>query len=107
MPIDQAALSNFLSKLDPAVIQTFVHTVRKVLDAFRIEAAIVSQSATPSSPDYEHGGLSPAPPSGGWITNDELRARVQEFNEAMALEKWIDGFIAGIKVMMFIGGGAA
>ncbi len=92
-----------IQRIDPAAAQAFVQAARNVVDALLIEGERVRQTQTPPPRDYETADLSRESPAGGWISPEELRAAVQRMAEAIASEKWLDGLVAALKVLVALG----
>ncbi|MBK8913585.1 MAG: hypothetical protein IPM64_03120 [Phycisphaerales bacterium] len=100
-------LDLILGAIDAPTARRFVEAARHVVDALLIEAERVRQVQTPAPLDYAgSAGLSRQSPPGGWISSDELRAATQRMSEALAAEKWREGFVAAIAAIALIGGGA-
>lgn len=96
-----------LRAIDARTAWRFVEAARHVVDALLIEAERVRQTQTPAPLDYSgDAGLRREAPAGGWISVDELRAATQRMSEALAAEKWREGFTAAVAAMVMIGGGA-
>ncbi|QOJ15657.1 MAG: hypothetical protein HRU75_13845 [Planctomycetia bacterium] len=96
-----------LRAIDARTARRFVEAARHVVDALLIEAERVRQTQTPAPLDYSgSAGLNRAAPVGGWIATDELRAATQRMSEALAAEKWREGFTAAVAALVMIGGGA-
>lgn len=95
-------LKSIAAQLDLQTARAFVGAARHVIDAMLIEAERVRQTQTPGRKDYTAAGLDRSTPGGGWISHEELRATAQEMSEAIAAERWIDGFMAAMKLLMMV-----
>lgn len=98
MTIEQIA-----GRIDASAAQAFVRAARHVIDAMMIEANRVQQTQTPGHTDYASAELSRAAPPGGWISQSELNEAQQKMTEALAAEKWTEGFATAIRVLKMIG----
>ena len=94
-----------VQQLNPATARAFVQATRNVIDALMIEGARVREARGPAPRDYEQAEFSRTAPPGGWIAPEELRGVVQKMNEAIALEKWTEGFFFAVRAMSILGGG--
>lgn len=92
-----------LKRVDGRTARAFVEATRHLIDAVMIEGARVRQAQSPGAMDYESAGLSRASAAGGWISDDELRGAVQRMSEAIAREKWTEGVMAALKVLVLMG----
>lgn len=92
-------LKSIAERLDVQTARAFVGAARHVIDAMLIEAERVRQAQTPGRKDYRAGELSRETPGGGWLSHDELRAASQQMSEAIAGERWVDGFVAAMRVL--------
>lgn len=90
-------------QMNPATARAFVQATRNVIDALMIEGARVREAHGPQPRDYENADFSREAPAGGWIATEELRATAQRMNEAIALEKWTEGFIFAVRLMSMLG----
>lgn len=86
-------------KLDADVLKQFVVGVQKVIEALLIEQEHVGSQPGPVPVDYNTAGLPRAEPPGGWIGTGELRAASQKMSEAIAAEKWVEGFVFAVQAM--------
>jgi hypothetical protein len=84
--------------------RAFVTAARHVIDALLIEADRLQQAQGPVQHDYNADGLSRAGPPGGWLSHDELRDAVCRMSEAIAAEKWTDGVVATLRILVLLGG---
>ncbi len=90
--------------MDAGTVQAFVTAARHVIDALMIEGARVEQTRTPGQRDYTTAELTREGPAGGWIASDELRATTQKLSEAIAAEKWVEGFAVAVRLLAAVGG---
>lgn len=90
--------------LDAGAVRAFVTAARHVIDALMIEATRLEQVRTPGVRDYATAELSREAPGGGWIASDELRATTQKLTEAIAAEKWVEGFVVAVRLLSALGG---
>ena len=90
-------------KLDPATIQTFVHTARLVVEAVADEAQASASTQMPGQTDYATATLDHSTPAGGWLNVEQIRETSRKMTEAVAAEKWVDGFICAVQFMAMIG----
>ncbi len=97
-------LLKLAKNIDVNTARAFVTAARQVIDALLIESQRAAQTRTPPPQDYRQAGLPRQTPAGGWISHDELRQTAREMSEAMAAEKWIDGLLAGLKLLAILGG---
>ncbi len=99
------SLESVMQQINPTTAQAFVRAARHVIDALLIEGQRVRAAQGPEMVDYETAGLPREAPAGGWIADDELRAGVQQMSEAIAAEKWVEGAVFAIRVLVAMGGG--
>lgn len=97
-------LQTFAKNIDADTARAFVTAARHVIDALLIEAARVRATQTPAVRDYDQAALSREAPPGGWLSHDELRETAQRLSEAIAAEKWTDGFVCALKTLSALGG---
>ncbi|TWT45608.1 hypothetical protein RAS1_20360 [Phycisphaerae bacterium RAS1] len=90
-------------RLDPDAARAFVTAAANVIDAMLIEAERIEQTQTPGTRDYNAANLSRAAPSGGWISQIELRATARKMSEAIAAEKWVEGVVFAVKALAAVG----
>ncbi len=90
--------------IDASTAQAFVTATRHVLSALVVEVERVAATQTPPPRDYNTAELSRESAPGGWISPQELRATAQRLTEALAAEKWTDGFVAALKFVAALGG---
>jgi hypothetical protein len=98
-------LRTIAGQLDVATVRSFVNAARHVIDAMLIESQRVQSAQTPGAKDYNAAGLSREAPPGGWISHDELRRTSQQMSEAIAAEKWSEGFLFAVQILAAAGGG--
>ena len=98
-------LRTILNGIDAETARAFVTAARHAIDALLIEAERVRQMQTPALRDYNTAGLPRGTPPGGWLAHEELRETARRMAEALATEKWVDGFIAAVQVLRMLGGG--
>lgn len=92
--------SQWLANLEPATISAFVRAARHVIDALLIEGQRIQSAGTPPPPrDYATADLDRSTPTGGWLTPDDLRNGAQRLAEAVAAEKWIEGFKLAVMLL--------
>lgn len=96
-------LEQIAGRIDADTARAFVEAARHVIDAMLIEAERVQQTQTPGRRDYAAAGLDASTPGGGWISHAELRAAAQRVGEAVAAEKWSEGFVAAVKLLALVG----
>jgi hypothetical protein len=98
-----------LTTLANSIYQTtdldFVASVKLMIDTMLIQPARAEPAQPPQPRDYNtatFGNLaSPgATPPGGWISDNELRSASQRMNEAIAAEKWTEGFVAAMQLLL-------
>jgi predicted phage gp36 major capsid-like protein len=95
-------LATIAARLDAETARVFVRAARHVIDAMLIEAERVRQTQTPQERDYGAAQLDRSTPAGGWISHDELRSTAQRLAEAMSAEKWIDGFLLAMQLLLLL-----
>lgn len=96
-------LKKVAESIDASAARAFVTAARHVIDALLIESQRVRQAQAPPARDYQGSGLSREGPPGGWLSHDELRSAAQRLGEAIAAEKWTDGFVVALRVLMAAG----
>lgn len=94
-----------LQRVDASTARAFVSATRHVLDALLLEGERIQQVQTPGAVDYNAADLPRTTPAGGWLTLDKVRQANRELVEAIAHERWWDGFATALRVMQMIGGG--
>jgi hypothetical protein len=92
--------------LDAGTVQSFVHAARLAVEAIINEADQVAKAATPAATDYATADHDRSSPAGGWILPDELRNANTAMVEAIAAEKWVDGFVTAVKAMALVAAAA-
>ncbi len=97
-------LKTIVSGIDAETARAFVTAARHAIDALLIEAERVRQTQTPTPRDYNAAALPRGTPPGGWLAHEELRETARRMAEAIAVEKWVDGFIAAVQVLSMMGG---
>jgi hypothetical protein len=97
-------IATLVKGIDAATARAFVSAARNVIDALLIEGERVREAQTPAARDYEEAELPRGTPAGGWITHEELRATAQRLAEAMAAEKWTDGLLCALRLILVLGG---
>lgn len=97
-------LLNLAKSIDIETARAFVTAARHVVDAMLIEGERVRQTQTPGARDYNAATLPRTAPAGGWISHEELRETARRMFEAIAAEKWTDGFIAALQILSAMGG---
>ena len=97
-------LATLAGRIDATTARSFVEAARHVIDAMMIEAERVQQAQAPAKQDYAAGRLSRTAPPGGWLSDSELRDTARQLAEAMAAEKWTDGFLAAVRLLAKLGG---
>ncbi|MBI5863269.1 MAG: hypothetical protein HZB38_01905 [Planctomycetes bacterium] len=75
--------------VDGRTARAFVSAARHFIDALLIEGQRVASTATP--------------PAGGWLSSEELRGATQRMSEAIAAERWVDGALAVVRVLVLLG----
>lgn len=93
-----------LRDVDVETVRAFVNAARRVIDAMLIEKNRIAETRTPAPRDYESATSARETPSGGWISQDELRQTARELAEAIAVENWVDGAASAIRLLGGIGG---
>ena len=97
-------LLNLAKNIDAETARAFVTAARHVIDAMLIEGQRVQQTQTPGVQDYNAARLPRTAPAGGWISHEEVRETARRMSEAIAAEKWTDGFIAALQILSAMGG---
>lgn len=95
-------LAAIAARLDAETARVFVRAARHVIDAMLIEAECVRQTQTPRQKSYDHAQLDRSAPAGGWVSHDELRGTAQRLAEAIAAEKWVDGFLLAMQLLLLL-----
>ncbi len=95
---------DLIRAIDPVTAKAFVSAVRNVVDALLVESERVEQTEPLATRDYNRADLPRRQPAGGWLSPTELRASGRAMAEALAAEKWTDGFLAAIKLVCVLGG---
>ena len=95
-------LKTLAERIDAGTARAFVSAARHVIDAMLIEAERVQQARTPAVRDYAAAELDRSAPGGGWVSHAELRAAAQKMSESLAAEKWIDGFVAAMRLLLLV-----
>ncbi len=93
-----------VQSIDAPTAQAFVAATRHVLSALVVEVERAAATQTPPPRDYNTAELPRESAPGGWLSPQELRATSQRLTEALAGEKWTDGFVAALKCVAAIGG---
>lgn len=96
-------LVDVVKRLDGPTARAFVEPARNVVAALLIEAEQVQAQQTPPPHDYRSAELSRESPAGGWLAPSELRRMAQELAEAVAAERWVDGFVTAVRVLSGLG----
>jgi hypothetical protein len=95
---------SMLERLDASTVQAFVAAAVRVVDALVIEAERGAPASAPQPRDYRTAELPHGTPPGGWLGVGELRAAAQRATEALAAEKWTDGFVTALQALALLGG---
>lgn len=88
--------------IDARTARAFVSAARHVIDAMLIEGERTRQASTPAPRDYASAVLDRSAPGGGWISPSELRSAAQRLSEAVAAEKWTEGFVVAMQLLMMV-----
>lgn len=96
-------MTQIAAQISPQSARAFVSAARHVIDALLIEAERIRQVQTPGHTDYNAAGLPRDTPGGGWLSVEELRDNARRLAEAIAAEKWTDGFLVAIKLIAALG----
>lgn len=95
-------LKQFAKSLDADTIRAFVGAARSVIEALLIEQQPATPTPPPGQRDYAAATLARSTPAGGWIGESELRAATQKMNEAIASEKWVEGFMVAVQLLALL-----
>lgn len=95
-------LVRIANRVDASAAQAFVSAAMHVLNAAMVEAERARPELPPGERDYERAGLSRETPGGGWISHGELRRATQEISEAIAAEKWAQGFVFALQAIAML-----
>lgn len=96
-------LNTLLTQIDENTARAMVEAMGRVFDALVIEAERIEQTQTPPQRDYNSATLSREAPGYGWISDSELRRTAQHISEAIAQEKWIEGFTVAVRWLQILG----
>lgn len=96
-------LNQIAQQITPQAARAFVSAARNVIDAMLIEAERVREVSTSDRIDYETAALPRGTPAGGWLSMEELRTSAQRLAEAIAAEKWTDGFLVAVRLIAALG----
>lgn len=96
-------IRNVAARLDGKSIAAFVHTARVVIDAVAAEREQALSESAPQPIDYATARHDHAAPPGGPLSVGELRARSAEMVQAIAAEKWVDGFVSCLQLLAAVG----
>jgi hypothetical protein len=99
-------IAEIARSLDQATIQSFVHAARLTVEAIIGEADKAAAAQTPGTTDYRTATHDRSAPAGGWIVPDEVRHTSRAMVEAIAAEKWVDGFVTAVKAIAMIAAAA-
>jgi predicted phage gp36 major capsid-like protein len=94
--------ADLVSRLDAKAAQTFVTAARHIIDAMLIEGERIQAVQTPPARDYAGAALDRSTPAGGWLTRPELRETARKLSEAVAAEKWTEGFLLAMQILMMV-----
>lgn len=92
-----------ISRIDPEAARALVESAGRVFDALVIESERIQEEPGPALRDYPSAELSREAPQGGWISDSALRRAAQDISEAIAKEKWTEGFITAVRWMRVLG----
>lgn len=100
-------LTTLANSIDPATARDFVAAVKRIIDEMLIQPPRVEPAQPPQPRDYNtatfgNGATPGAAPPGGWISDSELRSATQRMNEAIAAEKWTEGFLAAVQLLLLL-----
>lgn len=87
-------------------LKEFVLAFKAMLDRGLIPTVPVKPEVEPPLHEYGGKGLTKNAPASGWISESELAGRVQLMTEAIAAEKWEEGFLFAVQIIMLFGGAA-
>lgn len=91
-----------LQQIDAGTAKAFVSATRNIIDALLIEGQRVRQAGPPAVRDYRQAELDRSAPGAGWLTDEELRAATQRMAEAIAAERWTDGFVFALSAIALL-----
>lgn len=97
--------AKILEKIDVTTLRAFIGAALRVVDALLIEAERAGPLGTPAPRDYRHADMPRTAPPGGWLSAGELRSTAQRMSEAVAAERWVEGFTTAVKLLAVVGGG--
>lgn len=96
-------LKKVAAALDADTLKSFVHTARLTIDAIASEQRAAAAKAAPQPIDYAAADHDRSAPAGGWIDPQEVKALSAAMTEAIAAEKWADGFVTAIQLLAMVG----
>lgn len=94
-----------ISSLPPSKLAAVVHAVRDVIDTLADNRSSYANTA-PQGTEYDTADHDASAPVGGWLSVDELRERSRQMTEAIAAEKFVQGFLMAVQLMAMFGGAA-
>lgn len=97
--MDTKTASAIASHIGPEEAKHFVTAAFNVIKAALIVREQEREARTPGTVDYGSAELDRSTPADGWITDETLLSYQQRMTEAIAAEKWMDGFIFAIQLI--------
>lgn len=98
----KAFLSTVMSDLSMESIKEFVTVVKRYIDDALVDDIKVLPQESPTKIDYNKAGVELIAPHGGWISRSELERYNQKMTEAIANEKWTEGFILAMQIVAMV-----
>jgi len=107
MEPDELSLQAVAAKYTPEQLKLFIQIVREIVDRVaQTPAALPTVDPAAGTIDYATAPAidTSAGPPGGWLTKDDVRVASAKMIEAVAAEKWTDGFVFAVKLFVAAGG---
>lgn len=98
----KAFLSTIMSDLSMETIKEVVTVVKRYIDDALVDDIKIQPQESPNRLDYNKAGIELVAPPNGWISMSELEAYNQKMTEAIANEKWTEGFILAMQIVAMV-----
>lgn len=102
---NEAQWTTIAKGLSEQTLKGFVNAVNEIVKQIA-GTPVGGVSTAPTPVDYAHAEITVGVPPGGWLSVEEFRDASRRMTEAIAAEKWVEGFITAVQIMIMIGGAA-
>ena len=82
----------------------FVLTIERWIEMGVIPPGSKGAAPEVGAVDYGTAQVGSVGPAGGWLSDGEVKAVAQRMTEAISAEKWFDGFVFAMQLVIMAGG---